>query len=266
MSETSDQHSDHTTIEVSCYFVRKRNALLTRAQFSELFTDHYLHLMENEIRHDPENDQLLKDALSAITLYMASRPRNETAAWTLNFKDPAMNIFASGSSKTGGVIARLSTENVKVNDDNVFYSQVVRDREPARQSTVAFEHYDVFSAVEGYYEQSEQRPASYFHIDAEDIVLISAQPDCDLDWFVELDDEVVKEIDKQEELSLLETREYRYHCGCSLDRIYPIIAGMSVETLAEIFSGEETADASCPRCGARYRVTREGLEAFISSQ
>ena len=107
MSETSDQHSDHATIEVSCYFVRKRNALLTRAQFSELFTDHYLHLMENEIRHDPENDQLLKDALSAITLHMASRPRNETAAWTLNFKDPAMNIFASVQRPIHAAYARL---------------------------------------------------------------------------------------------------------------------------------------------------------------
>ena len=266
MSQAFDQHSDSALIEVSCYFVRKRNALLTRAQFSELFADHYLHLMENKIRHDPENDQLLKDALSAITLHMASRPRNETAAWTLNFKDPAMNIFASGNSKTGGVIARLSTEDVRVGEHNLFYSQIVRDQEPTRHSTVAFEHYDVFRAVEGYYEQSEQRPVAYFHIDAEDIVMISTQPDCDLDWFGNLDDELVKKIDQQEELSLLETREYHYHCGCSLDRIYPIIAGMSADTLTEIFSGGETTDASCPRCGARYRVTREGLEAFISSQ
>lgn len=268
MSESSDpiSNNDNATIEVRCYFVRERNALLTRAEFSELFTDHYLHLMENGIRHEAANDQLLKDALAAITLHMASRPRNETMAWTLNFKEPAVNVFAAGSSKTGNVVARLTTENVKVGEHNVFYSQVVRDDEATRQSTVAFEKHDVFAAVESFYAQSEQRPAAYFHVELEDIVMITAQPDCDLEWMVQLDDEKVKTIDQDETLSLLETRVYHYGCGCSLDRIYPIIAGMSEDSLAEVFAGQETADASCPRCGARYRITREGLEAYINSQ
>lgn len=265
-SPDTDPTAGSATIEVRCYFVRERNALLCRAEFSELFTDHYLHLMENEIRHEQENDQLLKDALAAITLHLASRPRNETTAWTINFKEPAVNIFAVGSSKSGNVIARLSTEDVKVSGSNMFYSQVVREEEPTRQSTVAFEDYDVFNAVESYYQQSEQRPAAYFNVDVEDIVMITAQPDCDLEWFVKLDDEKVKKIDQEENLSLLETRTYHYGCGCSLDRIYPIIASMSEDALGGVFAGEETANASCPRCGARYRVTREGLEAFISSQ
>ncbi len=94
MSEASDQSSESTSIDVRCYFIRERNALLTRAEFSELFTDHYLHLMENKIRHEPANDQLLKDALSALTLHMASRPRNETTAWTLNFKEPPVAPIA----------------------------------------------------------------------------------------------------------------------------------------------------------------------------
>ncbi len=266
MSQAPDPASESTSIEVRCYFVRERNVLLTRAEFSDLFTDHYLHLMENEIRHDPQNDQLLKDALAALTLHMASRPRNETTAWTLNFKEPAVNVFAAGSSKTGNVVARLTTDNIKVSSTNMFYSQVVRDEEATRQSTVVFEDYDVFNAVENFYSQSEQRPAAYFHIDAEDIVMITAQPDCDLEWFVNLDEEKVKKIDQEEELSLLETRVYHYGCGCSLDRIYPIIAGMPEASLAEVFADEETANANCPRCGARYRITREGLEAFISSQ
>jgi len=209
---------------------------------------------------------LLKDALAAITLHMASRPRNESTAWTLNFKEPAVNLFAAGSSKTGNVIARLSTDNVKVSGTNMFYSQVVREEEATRQSTVAFESYDVFTAVESFYKQSEQRPAAYFHIEEEDIVMISAQPDCDLEWLVNLDDEKVKKIDQEEGLSLLETRVYHYGCGCSLDRIYPIISSMSEDGLSGVFADAETAHANCPRCGARYRITREGLEAFRSSE
>jgi molecular chaperone Hsp33 len=266
MSKTPDLSPDCAAIEVRCYFVRERNALLIRAQFSELFADHYLHLMENGIRHDSVNDQLLKDALVAITLHLASRPRNETTAWTMNFREPPVNIFASGDSKGGNVTVRLSTENVRVGDENLLHAQVVRENESARQSSVAFREHDVFSAVESFYEQSEQRPAAFFHLDTEDMVMISAQPDCDLEWFVHLDDEEVKRIDQQEVLSLLETRRYHYHCGCNLDRIYPIIAGMSAEALVDIFDGKETVGASCPRCGARYRVTREGLEAYISAQ
>ncbi|MCF6311355.1 MAG: Hsp33 family molecular chaperone HslO [Verrucomicrobiales bacterium] len=264
--EPSDSVDEISNIEVRCYFVRERNVLLTRAEFSDLFTDHYIHLMENKIRHSAENDQLLKDALAAMTLHLASRPRNETTAWTMNFTDPPANLFAVGSSKSGNVVARLSTEDVKVGDHNMFYAQVAREDEGTRQSTVGFGGHDVFSAVESYYQQSEQRPAAYFHVDVEDVVMITAQPDCDLEWFLNLDDEQVKKIDQEESLSLLETRSYHYGCGCSLDRIYPIIAAMSAGSVDEVFAGQETANASCPRCGARYRMTREGLEAHISEQ
>ena len=37
-------------VEVRCYFVRRRNALMVRGAFESLYVDYYLHLMEQKIR------------------------------------------------------------------------------------------------------------------------------------------------------------------------------------------------------------------------
>ena len=52
-------------IQIRCYFVRERNALLVRGEFSSLYTDYYLHLMQHQIRYEEPQDNLLKDGLAA---------------------------------------------------------------------------------------------------------------------------------------------------------------------------------------------------------
>jgi molecular chaperone Hsp33 len=73
-------------------------------------------------------------------------------------------------------------------------------------------------------------------------------------------------MDQKETLSLLEVRNYRFHCGCGPERIYPIIANMNDESLEAVFGGGEVIAAGCPRCGARYTITSEALEAFRRDQ
>ena len=96
MTEKNTQ--DESAIEVRCYFVRRRNALSVRADFDQIYLDHYLHLMQHEIRTEPTNDQKMKDALAACTLHLASRPWTEVSAWTLHFTNPLMNLFVTGNS------------------------------------------------------------------------------------------------------------------------------------------------------------------------
>ncbi len=122
---------------------------------------------------------------------------------------------------------------------------------------------NLFSMGESFYEQSEQRRARYFAHGEEDFVLVTAQPECDLEWLESLTDESIRKIDETETLSLLETREYRFACGCSIEKIFPIIAGMNQVSIDDMFGEDETMAASCPRCGARYAITREALEAYI---
>jgi len=266
MSEAPDPNIHNEAIQIHCYFVRHRNALAVRAQFSELYTDYYLHLMQHELRYDAVPDQLLKDGLAALTLHLASRPRTEATAWTMNLQDPLLNLFVTGSSRQGNVTGRVFTKDVKKGDKNLFFSQVTEEGSEARQSTIEFDEADVFRAVETYYQLSEQRPARYFRHDLEDFVMLTAQPDCDMPWFLTLDDEAIKRLDEEEELSLLEIREYRFECGCSIDRIYPIIASLPAESVDDLFSGDSTAKAQCPRCGATFKMTRDGFNAFIADR
>ncbi|MEM9282897.1 MAG: Hsp33 family molecular chaperone HslO [Verrucomicrobiota bacterium] len=266
MADANPDREESEPIEVRCYFVRERNALLVRGEFSSLFTDYYLHLMEHQIRYEASLDQLLKDGLAALTLYLATRPWNEAVAWTLNWQDPLLNLFVTGSNRLGNVTGRVFTEDVKARDNNLLFAQTTVDGKAPRQSMIEVEELDIFHVGEHLYLQSEQRLGRYFHISEEDVVLITAQPDCDLTWLKELQGDQIRDLDQHETLSLLEKREYRFHCGCSQDRIFPLIAGMSEDSIDSLFGESETMPTGCPRCGARFVITRESLEAFVSAR
>ncbi|MCB1203975.1 MAG: Hsp33 family molecular chaperone HslO [Verrucomicrobiae bacterium] len=266
MSPEPPPSTENEAIEIRCYFVRERNALLVRGDFAPLFTDFYLHLMEHGIRYSREQDTLLKDGLAALTLHLASRPWNEAIAWTLSWQDPQQNVFITGSNRAGNIVGRLFTEDVRERDRNLFISQVSISGQEPRQSIIEAETLSFFPLAESYYRQSEQRSGRYFHQGDDEFVLITAQPDCDLEWLLSLDEEAIRNLDQQETLSLLETRHYRFDCGCGPERIYPIIAGMTEEAIASVFDGAEVISAGCPRCGARYAITAEALEAYRRDQ
>lgn len=246
--------------EVRSYFVRHRNALLARADAGELFVDYYLHLHDHALRHAETPDRMLKETLVAILLHGASRPWTESIAWTINFQDPLLNLFAAVDNKLATLAGNVFTTDVKQNAVSLFYSDVVRSGEPARRSVVTFESSEVFAAVEAYYAQSEQRPARFFQIDDEDYVFISAQPDCDLEWLENLTIDAVRDIDGSETLSLLETRRYRWACGCSEEKLLPMLATAMKGDRDELFGENESVRITCPRCGAGYIVTREMME------
>lgn len=266
MPDDPDKPASNEAIEVRCHFVRGRNALLVRGDFAPIYTDFYLHLMQHGIRHDRSQDTLLKDGLAALTLHLASRPWNEAIAWTLSWQSPLQNAFVTGSNRLGNVVGRLFTEDIRERDCNLFVSQVTVSGHEPRQSLLEVERLDFFAVAEDYYRQSEQRPGRYFHLEGDEFALVTAQPDCDLAWLAALDETGMREIDRTEELGLLEKRSYRFDCGCGPERIYPIVAGMDEATLESIFDGGEVLAAGCPRCGARYTITREALEAYRRDQ
>jgi molecular chaperone Hsp33 len=83
-----------------------------------------------------------------------------------------------------------------------------------------------------------------------------AQPDADLEWLERLSAEDVAKITETEETSVLETRPFRFHCGCTVERIVPILGGWR-DKPDELFHGEEAINVQCPRCAASYRITRD---------
>jgi len=262
MSEETDDRS----IEVRTYFVRDRNALVARGEFSKIYIDYYLHVADCGLTVTPEEAEYAKRALAAVTLHCASRPRNERVAWTVNFQRPLLNVFAAGDNPLGTVVANVFSKGVRVAPHSVFYADAIRGDAAPRRSVVDFEGSDFFAAAERYYANSEQRLTRFFLNGDDDYVLVAAQPDCDLEWLAGLDADAVRELDKAEQLALLEQRRYRFECGCNQQRMMRVLLPSFRHDPAMLFENEEVIRIHCPRCGARHAITREALEAIAKAE
>jgi hypothetical protein len=263
MAETSSKDTAEGGFQVKTFFVRSRNALYARVDMSDLYVDYYLHLSENGIKPAPEHDALFKRALAGFVLHSVSRPWNEMTAWTMNFQDPRVNLFLTGDNETGGVAGRVFAENVRELPENLLYADVVRGKEAKRRSTINFTGADPLVAVEKFYEQSEQRLGRFFQTGEEEFTFVIEHPDCDRAWLSGLTVEQVKAIETTETLSLLESRVVKWSCGCNQRRMLEVLAPAMRADATELFGGEEKIEIRCPRCAARYTVTREAMEAFI---
>lgn len=260
---SSNDSNSNNGLVVTTGFVRYRNTLLAKSDFGPLYIDYYLHLADNELRPEPVHDRIFKGALAAFVLHCAARPRNEIIAWTLNFQEPLFNLFLVADNELGTVAGRIFTEQVKQGDHNLFFSEVVAGRSPVRRSAVNFEGSDPFGAAERFYAQSEQRPARYFQLAGEEFAVLCAHPDYDTAWFENLNTDGVHRIDERETVAPLERRAYRWHCGCNQQRILQVLEPSMRESPEELFGDQEALRVECPRCAARYTVTRETMEAHI---
>lgn len=266
MPETTPPNLADAGLEVRTRFVRNRNVLVARADFSELYVDYYLHLAAQQMKPSPEADAMFKRALAGFVLHCASRPRNELTAWTIHFQKPLLNFFLTGDNETGAVTGRIFEEDVKELPESLFYSDVVRDRQPKRRSVVSFAGSDPLAAVEKFYTQSEQRLTRCFQLGEEEFAMVSEHPDCDLAWLRALTPAEVDGLETTETLVPIERRICRWHCGCNQERMMEVLAPSMKASPDELFGGAETIEIRCPRCGARHTITRESLEAFVARQ
>lgn len=255
---------DFTRLE--SLFVRHRNALWIRASFTGMFTDYYIHLMEQKIRHNPELDMMLKEHIAMLSLYLVTRPWAETTGWTVNLRAPRVNLFAAGGCTQESITGRLFTEDVREPDRNYFYSQTTSNyqKEP-RLSTMEMDSRDPLQWFEQFYHQSEQRPGRAFHMGDDEYAVVVAQPDCDLEWLASLDVHAVKRMEQEEEVKLLEVRKLRFFCGCDLNKILPLLASWR-DRLDDLFGEQEVIKVQCPRCAAVYPVNREMVSTFHSNE
>ncbi len=266
MPEIDPPNPAESGVEVRTLFVRSRSTLLARADLGDLFVDYYLHLGDHGLHPSNEAGALFKRALAAFVLHCASRPRNELIAWTINFQKPLVNLFLTADNGTGAVTGRVFDENVRELPENIFYADVVRGLEPKRRSAVNFTGIDPVAAAEYFYTQSEQRGARYFELEEDKWALLTEHPDCDLAWFHALTPERVRALDAEETLTPIERRVYRWHCGCNQQRMLEVLAPAMKDDPASLFGTDEKLEMRCPRCGARYTITREAMEAFMAQK
>jgi len=244
--------------KVESIFVRHRNCLMVRADFTPIITDYYLHLMDIGERHPENLDTPLKDLIAILTLHLVARPWAETIAWTANLRAPRVNFFATGSSVHEYIVGRLFTKDVREPDRNFLYSQTSTPGNKPRNSTIEVESGDPLEWIQRFYDQSEQRPGRAFRLPNDEYVLIAAQPDFDEEWLEGLTSESVAEILDTEKTKVLETRKFRFNCGCSLEKILPTLSAWK-DKPEELFGDDATLNLHCPRCGKKYQVSREDL-------
>lgn len=244
---------------VQAIFVRQRNCLMLRAEFTPLFVDYYLNLMQHGNRNAEAEDTMFKQLLAFFTLHLVSRPWQEYHAWTLNIKEPMLaNYFVSGSSLTEDVVGRVFTEDVREPEKNMLFAQNIRTGKEPHTSVITLPGENVIGWVEDFYRQSEQRVARAFELENDQYVLITAQPGADIDWLSELTLQDAAEIDTHEETKQLETRKFTFRCGCTAEKILPTLRAMKKD-FADILSEQGFLEASCPRCGAKYTITADML-------
>lgn len=241
---------------VESIFVRHRNCLVVRGKFAPIFTDYYLNLMQHSIRQNRELDSMMKELMAYFTLHVAASPWAERHAWTITLRAPRCNLFVTGSSLEEAVVGRVFTENVREPDSSILYAQLYKDHLDTKTSSIRLQSTMPAEWIEDFYVKSEQRMARCIEMSDEEYVLAIAQPDADIEWLVEQDEDSIRKLAEKEEIKLLETRRFRFHCGCTLNRILPAL-GVWRNKLDELFSGEPTIEVICPRCAARYEVTRE---------
>ena len=258
MASQQEPVAEFTTVQA--VFVRQRNCLLLRADVSPLYVDYYLHLMQHGQRNAEREDSVLKKLLAYFTLHLVSRPWQEYHAWTFNTCTPGpANYFVSGSSIDEEVVGRAFTEGVRETETNMLFAQNLMPNKDPQTSAITLDKGSVESWVESYYRQSEQRMARAFDLGNDRFALLTAQPGADHDWLEALTAEDMKNIDDVEQTKVLETRKFYFRCGCTVDKILPIIRSMR-HNFADQLSEQGYVEASCPRCGAVYKVTTEMLE------
>ena len=267
MAESNPVDPAEPGLEVRTYFVRGRNALVARANLSELYVDYYLHLGKHGLRPAEAHDALFKRALAAFVLHSASRPWNEMTAWTINIQDPRVNLFLTGDNEQGAVTGRIFDENVKEFPENLFYSDVVRGRQPKRRSVVPFVGADPVVGMETFYARSEQRPVRFFQLAEEEFALLCEHPDCDAAWFASVDADAVGKLVPDggtESVTEMEKRACRWHCGCNQARMLEVLAPVMKKDGDGLFGESDVITIQCPRCAAKHAVTREALEAYVA--
>jgi molecular chaperone Hsp33 len=258
--------SQGNEVEVAGHFVRHRNAMALFADLTPVFEDLALHQMQTGVRLEPEQQALLEDALATLTLFLASRPQNEAAAWTVNLREPPLNVFVTGDSQLGNVVGRVFTEDVKTSESNLFFAQLTRPPSPPRQSTVEVVGRDMLSLVEQFHDRSEQFPARVFRQGEREYAMVVAHPDIDLPWLVALDQGAVARLADDEELSLLERRRYRFGCGCDAKLVAKVVGQAFGGDVEAILAGEESLEVQCPRCGGVFQLDRPALERYLSAE
>lgn len=139
---------DASGARFTTHLSRKRDVLIAVGDPGPLHRALERHLASIGAAEDPAALRILEDALSAVALYMVSRPRFDSIGWTIHLEEPLRNVFVAGAAEEGSVVGRTFRDGVRRSAKNVFYAQTSRPASKLQTSSVPVEGNDIFRIVE----------------------------------------------------------------------------------------------------------------------
>lgn len=235
------------------YMDDEHEAIIARCDFTSLFAAWLDHVRLWESEPDGLSAVLMRQALGGAALYLSSRPRDESIAWTLNLERPPTNVFVTGSSSSCTVTGRVFTENVATADGSRLFVQSTRGSGRDFTSVIDVEGVDLLEIFEQYCRRSDQAAARFFEVSDEDYLMVARLPvDEDDGWIETLDRDGA--LARLHEIRLLDERRFWFQCGCNPEKIFRTVRRLYEGRPGELFQGEESVQVSCPRCGRNWRI------------
>ena len=235
------------------YMDREHEAIFARGDFSSLFSAWLDHVRLWDSEPDGLSSIMMRQALGGAALYLSSRPRDESIAFTLNIDKPPMNVFVTGSSKSCTVTGRVFTENVATTGGSRLFVQSTREAGRDFTSVIDVEGVDVLLIFEQFCSRSDQTAARFFEITDDEFLMVASLPiDEGQEWIGSLDRESA--LARLDSLRLLDERRFWFQCGCNPEKIFRTMRRMFAGRPEELFQGDDGVNVSCPRCGREWRM------------
>lgn len=214
---------------------------------------------------------LMRQGLAGTALHLAHRPNDEMVGLTFHFEQPPLNVFITGDARKGTVSGRTFDAGVKQGGSAVLFVQTYRASLPEpTTSGVPVEGLDLLGILEQYYARSEQYPARFLELgDHADLSagagaplvygVAVGLPGVDPQWLAGLT--VESFLEYRDEARTIESRSFRFECGCNPARMLAALRSMFGSNPDELFLGEDRVQTSCPRCGRNWWFGRDQFES-----
>ena len=252
-------HSTLPISGISTYLDRIHNAVIAHGNISSLYSDYLQHASTLGKLPDENSLGLMQRSLACASLQLSLLPPDQFSAWTLNFAHPARNVFLAGDNSGFQITGRIFAQNVKTQDTNRLFVETQRPKHEPTRSILDFEGQDILAIFELYFERSLQMKARLFLQNRDEYILVQGLPRVDATWLGSLDAQAVLSLIPK--LESMETRHYRFFCGCNTQKILMVIRKMFASDPTELFGDQDHVEVQCPRCGRNWIVRREEFDA-----
>lgn len=235
-----------------------RTTIVSIGDFSRLFAAWNAHVATFE-DSPPDGlvDIMMRQGFAAAVLHLATKRRGEETAFTINIKNPSLNLFFSGDNTKCTITGRAFTRDVKTAADSRMFVESRRGDSSFR-SVIEITGLDVVDIFNQYYVRSEQKNARFVEISESEFVMYFGLPIATHDWSQDedLSPEKVRSADWSTMTPLDETT-FWFQCGCDPDRMIVAMRAIYRDRVEELFLDDERVRFSCPRCGRHWWLTRD---------